>query len=77
MLVPYGHLAQVLSDTKIFPEGKQTFPKTAHDEHREPKINLSNPDLIRARVVDDQVIVPAVWRDDDEDDAMPAKRLSD
>lgn len=70
-------MAQVLSDTKNSPEGKQTFPETTHDEHREPKINLSNPDLIRARVVDDQVIVPAAWRDDDEDDAMPSKGLND
>ena len=70
-------MAQVLSDTKNSPEGKQPFPETTHDEHREPKINFSNPDLIRAKVVDGKVIVPAAWRDDDEDDAMPAKRLSD
>ena len=35
---------------------------------REPKINFSNPNLIRAKNVDGKVIVPASWRDDDDDD---------
>ena len=69
-------MAQVLSETKNFPERKQRFPETTHDEHREPKINLSNPDLIRARVVDGKVIAPAAWRDDDEDEAIPSNGLS-
>lgn len=70
-------VTQVTSHPEISTEGKQRFPETTHDEHREPKINLSNPDLIRARVVDGQVIVPATWRDDDEDDEMPSKGLND
>ncbi len=35
---------------------------------REPKINFSNPNLIRAKIIDGKVIVPASWRDDDDDD---------
>ncbi len=35
---------------------------------REPKINLSNPAIIRAKVVDGKVIAPASWRDDDDDE---------
>lgn len=35
---------------------------------REPKINFSNPNLIRAKIVDGKVIVPACWRDDDDDE---------
>ena len=70
-------MAQVLSDTKISSEWKQHFPETEQDGRREPKINFSNPDLMRAKVVDGQVIVPAAWRDDDEDAEMPSKELSD
>lgn len=68
---------QILSNTKISAEGKQHFPETAQDGRYEPKIKFSNPDLIRAKVVDGKVIVPAAWRDDDEEDEMPSKRLSD
>ena len=34
---------------------------------REPKINFSNPSIIRAKVIDGKVIVPASWRDDDDE----------
>ena len=68
---------QILSNTKISVKGKQNFPEMVQDGHSEPKINFSNPDLIRAKVVDGKVIVPAAWRDDDEEDEMPSKRLSD
>lgn len=67
---------QILSNTKISAKGKQNFPEMVQDGHSEPKINFSNPDLIRARVVDGQVIVPATWRDDDEDEAIPSNVLS-
>lgn len=35
---------------------------------REPKINISNPNLVRAKIVDGKVLVPASWRDDDDDE---------
>lgn len=66
---------QILSNTKISAEGKQHFPETAQDGRYEPKIKFSNPNLIRARVVDGTVIVPASWRDDDEDDEMQPKEF--
>lgn len=69
-------VTQVTSHPEISTEGKQRFPETTHDEQREPKINLSNPDLIRARVVNGKVIAPAAWHDDDEDEAIPSNGLS-
>ncbi len=38
------------------------------DLRREPKINFSNPNLVRAKVVNGTVIVPASWRDEDDDE---------
>ncbi len=35
---------------------------------REPKINFSHPDLVRAKVVNGKIIVPSSWRDEDDDD---------
>lgn len=35
---------------------------------KEPWINLSHPDLVKARVKDRVVIVPNSWRDKDDDD---------
>ncbi len=35
---------------------------------REPKINFSNPDLVRAKIVNGKIIVPSSWRDEDDDD---------
>jgi antitoxin component of RelBE/YafQ-DinJ toxin-antitoxin module len=33
---------------------------------KEPRINLSHPDLVKARVQDGVVIVPNSWRDEDD-----------
>ena len=64
------------SNTQISAEEKRHFPASTSETPREPKIKLSNPDLVRAKVVDGNVIVPASWRDDDgdgDDETMPTK----
>lgn len=35
---------------------------------REPQINFDNPNMLRAKMKNGKVIVPADWRDDDDEE---------
>lgn len=60
---------QVSSNATIATKEKQnlTAPTNASGQRHEPRINFSNPNLIRAKIVDGKTIVPANWRDEDDD----------